>query len=80
MTDTCGRGGSIISDLLCNHGSLIRKENIITPVRSQEQANALSKLGVKVVRIDLSDEKDVVDTISQNNGTITSHIRSSELA
>ncbi len=50
-------------------------ENIIAAVRSQEQANALSKLGVKVLQLDLTNESAMVDSLLGSDSKKISIIR-----
>ena len=56
-------------DLLANDNVSIDKGNITAAVRSEEQANALSSLGVNVLRLDLTDETAVIDAVSSNKST-----------
>jgi len=43
------------------------KEQIFAAVRSDEQAKALSKLGINVLQIDLTDQKSVVEILLRYN-------------
>jgi hypothetical protein len=54
---------------LHSNSSLIKKENVIGAVRSEEQAKSLLKLGVKVLQLDLTNEKAVIEGLLHNNGT-----------
>jgi len=60
-------GGSILADFLASSNPLLKKDNISAAVRSQEQADALSKLGISVIRLDLGDEEAVVAAILGND-------------
>lgn len=64
------RGGSIVSDLLSKHPE-ITKDQIVAAVRTDEQAKALSTLGVNVLKLDLSDEQAVIDEISSHKSSNT---------
>ncbi|KAF2792902.1 NAD(P)-binding protein [Melanomma pulvis-pyrius CBS 109.77] len=70
-------GGSILADLIARSSSLIKKANISAAVRSEEQVQALSKLGINVLRLDLSDEKAVAEAVIQNQIDIVVHTASS---
>ena len=48
---------------------LIGKANISAAVRSEEQAQALSRLGINVLQLDLTSEKDVVETLLRHKST-----------
>ncbi|KAL9110601.1 MAG: hypothetical protein Q9227_004959 [Pyrenula ochraceoflavens] len=65
-------GGSIVADFTNGDKPLIEKERIIAAVRSEEQAKALSGLGIKVLQLDLTDEKAVIETLLHHNGAETS--------
>ncbi|KAI9832678.1 MAG: hypothetical protein M1819_004263 [Sarea resinae] len=60
-------GGSVVADFLASNSTLIKKEQITAAVRSAEQANALSKSGINVLQLDLTDEKAVVDSVLRHN-------------
>jgi uncharacterized protein YbjT (DUF2867 family) len=60
-------GGSILADFLASNNPLFEKKNISAAVRSQEQAEALSKLGINVIRLDLGDEEAVIAAILRND-------------
>ncbi len=62
-------GGSIITHFRSIKGSLIKEENIIAGVRSEEQAKVLLSHGVKVLLLDLDDEDKVVELVVNNDGT-----------
>lgn len=46
----------------------MKKENIIAAVRSEEQVKSLSKLGITVLQLDLTDESAVVESLLKHNG------------
>jgi hypothetical protein len=52
------------------------KEKIIAAVWSEEQATALSKLGITVLRLDLTNESAVVESVLHHNGKSHSSIPS----
>ncbi|KAF4612842.1 hypothetical protein G7Y89_g15531 [Cudoniella acicularis] len=56
-------GGSLVADFLASNSTQFRKENITAAVRSEEQAKTLSKLGINVLQLDLTDEKVVVESL-----------------
>jgi uncharacterized protein YbjT (DUF2867 family) len=55
--------------LLANTNELIQKYHVIAAVRSKEQADALSKLGIRVLQLDLSEEYDVTESVLRHNST-----------
>jgi uncharacterized protein YbjT (DUF2867 family) len=65
----------MLADFLARSDSLIEKNNISAAVRSEEQANILSKLGINVLKLDLTDEKAVVEGLLSNNITKPSALR-----
>ena len=65
----------MLADFLARSDSLIEKNNISAAVRSEEQANILSKLGINVLKLDLTDEKAVVEGLLSNNSTKPSVLR-----
>ncbi|KAG4412740.1 hypothetical protein IFR04_014137 [Cadophora malorum] len=69
-------GGSILADFLASSNPLLKKDNISAAVRSQEQADALSKLGINVIRLDLGDEEAVVAAILGNDISVVIHTAS----
>jgi ribosomal silencing factor RsfS len=48
--------------------SLLSESNIIASVRSKEQVDALQASGANAIRLDLSDETSVVETIIRHKG------------
>ncbi|MCJ1432429.1 hypothetical protein MMC27_001785 [Xylographa pallens] len=70
-------GGSIVADFLANNNNLIRKAHIVAAVRSEEQAKSLSKLGITVLQLDLTDENAVVEALLRYNICIVVHTASS---
>jgi uncharacterized protein YbjT (DUF2867 family) len=55
---------------MSSRNALLSKAHIIASVRSQEQADALQAAGVDVIRLDLSDETSVIETILRHKGKI----------
>ncbi|EXM34254.1 hypothetical protein RAB80_005722 [Fusarium oxysporum f. sp. vasinfectum] len=49
-------GGSIVANLLSKHPETT-KQQVFAAVRTDEQAKALSTLGINVLKLDLSDEQ-----------------------
>ncbi|KAH6843095.1 hypothetical protein B0I37DRAFT_211899 [Chaetomium sp. MPI-CAGE-AT-0009] len=70
-------GGSVVAQLLAPSNKLVKKENIIAAVRSEEQATALSTLGITVLRLDLTNESAVVESVLHHNVGIVIHTASS---
>ena len=68
-------GGSIVADFLASNK--FEKEQVIAAVRSEEQAEAMSELGINVLRPDLSNEKTVVESILRHDISIVIHTASS---
>lgn len=60
---TLNRGGSIVADFLAGKYFHIGKEHIYAAVRSEEQAKALSQLGINVLQLDLIDGLAVTESI-----------------
>ncbi|KAI8410668.1 hypothetical protein FOFC_10525 [Fusarium oxysporum] len=57
--------GSIVANLLSKHPETT-KQQVFAAVRTDEQAKALSTLGINVLKVDLSDEQTVVNEISSH--------------
>ncbi|KAI0131869.1 hypothetical protein BJ170DRAFT_691096 [Xylariales sp. AK1849] len=70
-------GGSIVADFLASNNPLLRKEHISAAVRSDEQVEALSRLGITVLRLDLTDEDAVVESLLRHDISIVVHTASS---
>lgn len=60
---------------MASSNKLVKKENIIAAVRSEEQATALSKLEITVLQLDLTNENAVVESILRHNGKSHSKIQ-----
>ncbi len=56
----------MVAEFLSRTNSPIEKTNISTAVRSEEQVQSLSKLGINVIELDLSDEVAVNKAIIGN--------------
>ncbi|KAG6997644.1 hypothetical protein G7Y79_00039g076060 [Physcia stellaris] len=70
-------GGSLVTDFLSSSSALFTKEQIHAAVRSEAQAQALSKLGINVLRLDLGDEESVVGSLRAHDINIVIHTASS---
>ncbi|KAJ4256785.1 hypothetical protein NW762_008881 [Fusarium torreyae] len=70
-------GGSIIADFLNKHSSEVNGNQIFATVRSDEQAEALLRLGVNILKLDLTDEQGVTDSVTSNQIGIVIHTASS---
>ncbi|KAF5621008.1 hypothetical protein F25303_12355 [Fusarium sp. NRRL 25303] len=69
-------GGSIVADLLSKHPE-VTKDQIVAAVRTDEQAKALSTLGINVLKLDLSDEQAVIYEISSHKISVIVHAANS---
>ncbi|KAI1459922.1 NAD(P)-binding protein [Annulohypoxylon moriforme] len=72
-------GGSVLAELLSRTrtSSLIKVANLSAAVRTSEQVQALSKLGVNVIQLNLSDETSVAEAVLRNEIDIVIHTASS---
>ncbi|KAL9058634.1 MAG: hypothetical protein Q9162_001641 [Coniocarpon cinnabarinum] len=70
-------GGSVITELAASNNSLLDRQHVFAAIRSEEQAQALSTLGVNVLRLALNDEEAVAEAVSKNNISIVIHVASS---
>ncbi|KAH6689627.1 hypothetical protein F5X68DRAFT_254049 [Plectosphaerella plurivora] len=70
-------GGSILADFLKSDTAPIINACVIAAVRSAQQADKIAKLGVKVVPLDMKDEKSVEETIIGNEIDVVLHTASS---
>ncbi|KAK7409252.1 hypothetical protein QQX98_008562 [Neonectria punicea] len=66
-------GGSLLADLLFRNDGPIKTAKLFAAVRSQEQVQSLSKLGVGVVEVDLLDKQSVEDAIIGNKIDLVLH-------
>ncbi|KAL9086375.1 MAG: hypothetical protein Q9165_007161 [Trypethelium subeluteriae] len=65
------------ADFLISNNALIAKDNISAAVRSEEQAKALSNLGINVLQLDLTDENAVIESLLRYDISIVIHCASS---
>ncbi|OQD60496.1 hypothetical protein PENPOL_c023G10563 [Penicillium polonicum] len=70
-------GGSILADFLARKTTSIDVDRLIAAVRSEDQADSLSNLGIRVIQLDLTDEDTVVKTVLSHNISIVIHTASS---
>ncbi|KAI9706233.1 MAG: hypothetical protein M1820_004808 [Bogoriella megaspora] len=70
-------GGSIVADFIASNRLQIKKENIFAAVRSEEQAEAISRSGITVLQLDLTDEGAVVASLLRYDISIVIHTASS---
>ncbi|KAF4964988.1 hypothetical protein FSARC_7166 [Fusarium sarcochroum] len=70
-------GGSIVADFLYKHSTEVYRKQIFAAVRSEEQAEALSSLGINVLKLDLTDEQVATDSITSNQINVVIHTASS---
>ncbi|CAG9939610.1 unnamed protein product [Clonostachys rosea f. rosea IK726] len=74
ITGTSGFiGGSLLADLLARADGPIKNAKIFAATRSDEQVKSVSKLGINVLQVDLTDEKSVLDAIVKNEVDIVIH-------
>lgn len=73
---TSHSGGSVVTDFLSSSSALFTKEQMHAAVRSEAQAQALSKLGINVLRLDLGDEESVVGSLRAYDSTEAAGIES----
>ncbi|CAH0057299.1 unnamed protein product [Clonostachys solani] len=70
-------GGSVVATLIARTNAPVKNINISTIIRSDDQAKALSKLGVNVIQADLSDEKAILEAVLSNEIDLIVHAASS---
>jgi uncharacterized protein YbjT (DUF2867 family) len=58
-------GGSVVAALLAENAHLPAK-SLFAAVRTEEQAQALQPLGIKILKLNLQDEQAVVEAVLQN--------------
>lgn len=61
----------MLADFISHTNSPIKAANISAAVRSEEQAQSLSKLSVNVIQVDLSDEAAVKEAVLRNESALT---------
>jgi len=59
-------GGSIVTDFISRTSGPIKGINITAPVRTEEQVENLSKLGINAIHADLSDEAAITKAVLTN--------------
>ncbi|KAI0143171.1 NAD(P)-binding protein [Xylariaceae sp. FL1272] len=59
-------GGSVLSDFITSSNGLIKAENLIGLVRSDEQVKALASKGVNVLQLDATDEEALAKEVLEN--------------
>ncbi|KAF2117978.1 hypothetical protein BDV96DRAFT_611553 [Lophiotrema nucula] len=69
-------GGSVLASFVTRESGPIKDANLFAAVRSAEQVQSLSKLGVKTLQLDLSDGKAVKDAVVSNEIDIVVHTAS----
>ncbi|KAF2803422.1 NAD(P)-binding protein [Mytilinidion resinicola] len=70
-------GGSVLASFVTRTSGPINAASISAVVRSEDQVQALSKLGVNVIQVDLSDEMALNEAVVRNEIDIVVHIASS---
>ncbi|CAI6092743.1 unnamed protein product [Clonostachys chloroleuca] len=70
-------GGSVVATLIARNTAPVKDINISTVIRSDDQAKALSKLGINVIQADLFDEKAILDAVLNNEIDLIVHAASS---
>jgi hypothetical protein len=71
LSDMKHSGGSIVADFISRTSGPIKEATISTTVRSDEQVQALSNLGINVIKLDLSDKQAVLDAVLGNESRLT---------
>ncbi|KAF2251858.1 NAD(P)-binding protein [Trematosphaeria pertusa] len=69
-------GGSVLANFISRTSGPIKAAQISAAVRSEEQAQKLSKLGVNVIQVDLVDETAVKEAVLRNEIDIVVHTAS----
>ncbi|CAH0040236.1 unnamed protein product [Clonostachys rhizophaga] len=70
-------GGSVVATLIARTTAPVKDLNVSTVIRSEDQAKALSKLGINVIQADLFDEKAILDAVLNNEIDLIVHAASS---
>ncbi|KAH8678427.1 hypothetical protein BX600DRAFT_452050 [Xylariales sp. PMI_506] len=70
-------GGSIVTDFLSRAGGPIKAARIYATVRSQDQLEILTKLGINAILVDLNDEKAVLEVVIEKEINIVIQVASS---
>ncbi|RDW74800.1 hypothetical protein BP6252_05942 [Coleophoma cylindrospora] len=63
-------GGSVLADFISRPNGPVKPSNINAVVRSEEQAQELSKLGVNVIQLELSNESAVMTAVVSNETNV----------
>ncbi|KAL6916610.1 hypothetical protein FSST1_008105 [Fusarium sambucinum] len=63
-------GGSIVADILSRNDETLRSVALFAAVRSQEQVDQISKIGVKAILVDLNDKSAIEDAIAQKKNAV----------
>ncbi|KAM0424376.1 hypothetical protein ACHAPT_010524 [Fusarium lateritium] len=66
-------GGSVLADLLLHANDSFKNVKFYSAVRTQEQVERVSKLGIDVVHVDLNDKATVEEVVLQNEINIVIH-------
>ncbi|OKL63856.1 hypothetical protein UA08_01113 [Talaromyces atroroseus] len=66
-------GGSVLADFISRTSGPIKAARLSAAVRSDEQVQSLSKLGVNVIQVDLGDETAVKEVVISNKIDIVVH-------
>ncbi|PSN64073.1 NAD(P)-binding protein [Corynespora cassiicola Philippines] len=70
-------GGSVLADFIARTTGSIKDAKISAAVRSEEQAQALTKLGVNVILVNLESKEEVANSIVRNDIDVVVHTASS---
>ncbi|CRG90930.1 hypothetical protein PISL3812_07977 [Talaromyces islandicus] len=70
-------GGSVLADLLSSSSNLIQEAKLNAVVRSKEQAQSISELGVNVIQLNLNDDSALREVVLQHEIDIVIHTASS---
>ncbi|KAI9704644.1 MAG: hypothetical protein M1820_005392 [Bogoriella megaspora] len=69
-------GGSVLADFISRINGPIKGANIFAVVRSEEQVQSLSKLGVRTIQVDLTNERAVTEAVASNKIDVVVHTAS----
>ena len=64
-------GGSVLTDFISRNDGPIKGSKFHAVVRTKEQVEALSQLGVNVLNMDLNSKAEVIEAVVRNESTIT---------
>ncbi|KAL9071885.1 MAG: hypothetical protein Q9157_005311 [Trypethelium eluteriae] len=69
-------GGSVLAEFISRTSGPLKAANVSAAVRSEEQVQSLSKLGVNIIQVDVSNESAVKEAVISNDIDIVIHTAS----